>query len=121
MDPCWTAPESDLCTTTCKDQLEKLPNACVSGGRGLGRGCRRSVSQRLTGLPLPTPRPSLQMERLASDVVKAGNANVTARLEDQLEACGYANLTAFSGAWGRGVLLAPAALGLSAALLTLLG
>lgn len=62
------------------------------------------------------------MERLAADVVKAGNANVTARLEDQLEACGYGNLTAFTSGAARGGLLASAAaLGLGAALVALLG
>lgn len=60
-------------------------------------------------------------------MVAQGNTNVTTRLEDQLTACGYANLTAFdatSAAWhygGRIAVLVPVAvLGASVALLGLL-
>ncbi|PRW20273.1 ATPase AAA [Chlorella sorokiniana] len=79
MDPCWDAPDSNLCTTACKDQLNKLPDKCL--------------------------------ERLADSVAAQGNANVTERLSEQLEACGR-NITitptnAAAGLGAGGALLVP--------------
>ena len=30
MQPCWDAPDTNLCTTSCKQNLDRLPQTCVS-------------------------------------------------------------------------------------------
>lgn len=50
---------------------------------------------------MPPLAPLPQLERLADTVAAEGNANVTARLSDQLEACGR-NITITSAAAGLG-------------------
>ena len=66
--------------------------------------------------------PDRCLTRLADEVAKQGNTNVTARLQEQLTACGR-NITvpasAAGPAWGS-VLVPLAVVGLSAALLELL-
>ena len=71
--------------------------------------------------PLPCPPPCLQLDRIITEIVSVDNANVTARIDKQVNACGltYTKLSGVMGSFGS-ILVPFVVLAASLALMELL-